>query len=74
MPFTGPTAQAIMTKRFVSPVPHVKAMRDVPDGLDQVVSRQEMLGRLERRYGRIEPIVETSTAPADRFRLPDSTT
>jgi len=42
--------------------------------LDQVVSRQEMLGRLERRYGRIEPIVETSTAPADRFRLPDSTT
>src|SRR5205823_6241716 len=42
--------------------------------LDQVVSRQEMLERLERRYGRIEPIVETSTAPADRFRLPDSAT
>jgi len=42
--------------------------------MDQVVSRQEMLERLERRYGRIEPVVETSTAPADRFRLPDSTT
>jgi len=40
----------------------------------QVVSRQEMLDRLERRYGRIEPVVETSTAPADRFRLPDGTT
>jgi eukaryotic-like serine/threonine-protein kinase len=39
VPFTGPTAQAIMTKRFVSPVPHVKAMRDVPDGLDDVVTR-----------------------------------
>ena len=39
VPFTGPTAQAIMTKRFVSPVPHVKAMRDVPEGLDQIVTR-----------------------------------
>jgi GTP 3',8-cyclase len=39
-----------------------------------VVSRQEMLERLARRYGTIEPIVETSTAPADRFRLPDGAT
>ncbi|HEY2991828.1 MAG TPA: GTP 3',8-cyclase MoaA [Methylomirabilota bacterium] len=42
--------------------------------MDQVVSRQEMLERLERRYGRIEPVVETTTAPADRFRLSDGTT
>ena len=41
--------------------------------LAQVVGRQEMLERLEHRYGRIEPVVETSTAPADRFRLPDGT-
>jgi len=41
---------------------------------DQVVSRTEMLERLEARYGRIEPIVEASTAPADRFRLPDGAT
>jgi cyclic pyranopterin phosphate synthase len=40
---------------------------------DQVVSRKEMLEILERRYGRIEPVVEDSTAPADRFRLPDGT-
>ena len=39
VPFTGPTAQAIMTKRFISPVPHVKAMRDVPENIDQVVTR-----------------------------------
>jgi serine/threonine-protein kinase len=39
VPFTGPTAQAIISKRFISPVPHVKAMRDVPDGLDDVVTR-----------------------------------
>jgi cyclic pyranopterin phosphate synthase len=41
--------------------------------LAQVVSRGEMLERLARRYGRIEPVVETSTAPADRYRLPDGT-
>ncbi len=41
--------------------------------MDQVVSRKEMLEILERRYGRIEPVVEDSTAPADRFRLPDGT-
>ena len=39
VPFTGPTPQAIMSKRFLSPVPHVKAMRDVPEGLDQTVTR-----------------------------------
>jgi GTP 3',8-cyclase len=37
----------------------------------KVVSRAAMLADLERRYGRIEPIVEASSAPADRFRLPD---
>ena len=41
---------------------------------DRVVSRREMLETLSRRYGRIEPIVEASSAPADRFRLPDGAT
>jgi GTP 3',8-cyclase len=41
---------------------------------EQVVGRKEMLDGLERRYGRIEPVVESSTAPADRFRLSDGTT
>jgi GTP 3',8-cyclase len=39
--------------------------------MDQVVSRVEMLRALEHHYGRIEPIVESSSAPADRFRLLD---
>ena len=38
-----------------------------------VVSRAEMLERLAGRYGPIEPIVEVSSAPADRFTLPDGT-
>ena len=41
--------------------------------MDKVVSRAEILERLTARYGPIEPVVETTTAPADRYRLPDGT-
>jgi cyclic pyranopterin phosphate synthase len=39
--------------------------------MERVVPRAEMLARLAARYGPIEPVVEESSAPADRFRLPD---
>jgi len=39
--------------------------------MDRVVSRREMLVRLAERYGPIEPIVEETSAPAERFRLID---
>jgi len=39
--------------------------------IEQVVSRAEMLERLGRHYGTIEPLVEDSSAPADRYVLPD---
>jgi GTP 3',8-cyclase len=39
--------------------------------MERVVSRREMLEQLTARYGAIAPIVEESSAPADRFRLPD---
>jgi len=42
--------------------------------MDKVLSRDAMLERLSQRYGRIEPIIEDSSAPAQRFVLPDSTT
>jgi cyclic pyranopterin phosphate synthase len=38
---------------------------------DRVVSRQEMLTAIGRHYGPIAALVEDSSAPADRFRLPD---
>jgi GTP 3',8-cyclase len=41
--------------------------------MDKVVSRAEMLERLAQRCGPIEPVVEVTTAPADRYRLPDGT-
>jgi cyclic pyranopterin phosphate synthase len=39
-----------------------------------VMSRVDMLAALARRYGPIERIGEPSSAPADRYRLPDGTT
>jgi GTP 3',8-cyclase len=42
--------------------------------LAQVLSRQEMLAQLSKHYGAIEPIVEHSSAPADRYRLADGRT
>ncbi len=38
-PFTGVSPQAIIAKRFVSPVPRVQTTRDVPAGVDAAVSR-----------------------------------
>jgi TolB-like protein/Flp pilus assembly protein TadD len=39
-PFTGPTAQALINKRFTEPVPSVRAARnEVTGALDQVVAR-----------------------------------
>jgi serine/threonine protein kinase/tetratricopeptide (TPR) repeat protein len=38
-PYTGPTAQAVIAKRFISPVPHVNVVRDVPDEIDRAITR-----------------------------------
>ncbi len=41
--------------------------------MPRVVSRAEILERLAAHYGEPTPIVEQSSAPADRYRLPDGT-
>ncbi len=41
--------------------------------MERVITRQEILDVLGRTFGAPEPIVEDSSAPADRFRLPDGT-
>jgi serine/threonine-protein kinase len=38
-PFTGPTVQAVISKRFVSPIPKVRATRDVPERVDSAIER-----------------------------------
>jgi cyclic pyranopterin phosphate synthase len=40
----------------------------------QVVTRREILDRLAAHYGPIAPVGEHSSAPADRYRLPDGLT
>lgn len=39
--------------------------------MDRVFPRAEILRVLAQRYGRVEPVVEVSSAPAERFILPD---
>lgn len=41
---------------------------------DRVFARRDILAALTRHYGSIEPVVEDSSAPAQRFRLPDGAT
>ncbi len=41
--------------------------------MSRVVTRAEILGLLARLYGRVEPVTEESSAPAERFSLPDGT-
>ncbi len=41
---------------------------------DQVTTRADILATLTAQYGTIHPVDEHSSAPADRFRLPDGTT
>ena len=43
-------------------------------GMEKVFSQAEILERLRQAYGPIEPIRENSSAPAQRFRLPDGIT
>ncbi|HTC23670.1 MAG TPA: GTP 3',8-cyclase MoaA, partial [Gemmatimonadales bacterium] len=42
--------------------------------MDQVVSEREIIQTLSQRFGKIEPVPERGSAPADRFSLPDGTT
>jgi GTP 3',8-cyclase len=57
--------------RFIEYMDVGGATRWTPDA---VVSRREMLERLERHYGPVLPIDESSSAPADRFLMPDGAT
>jgi cyclic pyranopterin phosphate synthase len=41
--------------------------------MDKVVSRVDILKALGKRYGPIDPVVETSSAPAERYSLSDGT-
>jgi cyclic pyranopterin phosphate synthase len=56
--------------RFIEYMDVGGATRWTPEA---VVSRREMLSTLESRFGSIVPIAENTSAPADRYALPDGT-
>jgi cyclic pyranopterin phosphate synthase len=57
--------------RFIEYMDVGGATRWTPEA---VVSRREILARIEAHYGAVMPIDERSSAPAARFLLPDDTT
>ncbi len=71
-PFTGPNAQSIIAKRFMSPVPSVKITRSVPDAVEAAVSRALARSAVDRyRTGAdfadaLRAILRTGEAPAVR--------
>ncbi len=78
-PFTGPTPQAVIAKRIVEPVPHLRTVRDVPAALEQVVTRalarvpadrfataEEFAQALEAASSMELPATRPVAAPRDR--------
>ena len=76
-PYTGPTAQAIIMKRFTEPVPSVrKARPSVPEGVDQAIQRALAPVPADRfataaEFGRaLQPSVPVPTAAPTSIATP----
>jgi len=67
-PFTGPTAQAVLAKRLVEPVPHLSTVREVPLALEQVVTRALARTPTDRFSTAVELAEALATVPTDRLR------
>ena len=66
--FTGPTAQAILVKRFMSPVPKVSAARDVPPAVDELLAKlltRSPVDRIGSGLQLIEAIDRIGRAPQE---------
>jgi eukaryotic-like serine/threonine-protein kinase len=80
-PFTGPNAQAILAKRFVSPIPSIRATRDVPAAVDSAVTRALSRTPVDRypsaaefaealRLISFEPVAEPRRTPPEAPKSP----
>jgi serine/threonine-protein kinase len=78
-PFTGSSAQALIAKRLVEPVPHLRTVRDVPEALEQIVTRAlarvpadrfQTAAEFARALGRWESVemAPAASAPAQPSR------
>src|SRR5438477_483481 len=71
-PYTGPTAQAVMAKRFTDPVPGVRRLRaPVPAGVEQAL-RKALATEPADRFGTAAAFAEALTQSAAVPRRPRS--
>src|SRR6058998_3163038 len=71
-PYTGPTAQAVMTKRLTDPVPGVRRLRaTVPAGVEQAL-RKALATEPADRFGTTAAFAEALTQSAAAPRRPRS--
>ena len=73
-PFTGLTPQAVLAKRLLEPVPHVRTLREsVPEPLEQAISRAlakapadrfATAGEFAQALAQAHPAPATTTSPA----------
>ena len=61
-PYTGPTAQAIMAKRFSDPVPNVRRLRAVPPTVEQALLRALAKAPADR-FASMAAFAEALTSP-----------
>ncbi len=63
-PFTGPSMQAVLTKRLLDPPPHIRALRNVSDVVDQTVCKALARERVDR-FATANMFAETLAAGVD---------
>jgi serine/threonine-protein kinase len=80
-PFSGPTPQALLAKRVLEPVPHVRTLRDsVSEGLDRALARALAKAPADRfasaeEFGRaLQDSIATPASAASVATVPERTT
>jgi eukaryotic-like serine/threonine-protein kinase len=64
-PYTGPTPQAILAKRLAEPLPHIRTVRDVPQWVEDAVTRALARAPADR-FATAAEFAEALTKRADR--------
>src|SRR5213593_1063380 len=66
-PYTGPSAQAIIAKRLSEPVPHVRTLREVPEAVEEAVTKALARAPADR-FGSATQFAEALTSGATAAR------
>jgi len=66
-PYTGPTAHAVIAKRFITPIPHVRVVRDVPQTVDDAITRALARAPVDRFSSGAEMIAALRQSTSAQF-------